>query len=229
MIIKKIGLNNFTSFYGKHVLQLQKGVNVVVGPCGSGKTNLTRAFRFAVFGYVDIPRKRLINFKHMQECLEKKSRNPSCEVKVEVQLKDRESLFQSRFSLIGEKEIRQVSTVDSDVDNLITSESFKHIYLNPLNLEFEEHRDDSMANRITFAVIKHLNLNVEAGIKMAILDGILECLTVDYKEKLLSFIDELAIEQVTIMSSWFPRDLEDHPFRIHNIELDKENCSKIVK
>jgi hypothetical protein len=52
-----------------------------------------------------------------------------------------------------------------------------------------------------FVAFKHLSLNMEAGIKMAILDEILERLSSGYREKLLSTISELVVEQL-IMGNW---------------------------
>jgi len=216
MIVGKIFINNFASFYGKHILQLEEGVNFVAGPGGSGKTNLARAFMFAVLGYSDIPKKCLINIEHSRECSEK-SKNPFCQVEVDIRYKDRDYHVQSSLSLIEEKELIQSTKIDPDIDEIITPQTYKYIYLNPLNLELEN-TDESTATRTIRSVIKHLSLNVKSGIKMAILDGVLESLTVGYTEKLLSLINELGLEQLTIMVKYLdriPRNLDDRSVKIH--------------
>jgi len=196
------------------------------GPGGSGKTNLARAFMFAVLGYSDTPKKNLINYKHCRECSEK-SENPFCLVEVEMRHEDRDYHAQRNLCLIGEKELIESTKIDLDFDKIITSKAWKHIYLNPLSLELEN-TNESTAARITRSVIKYLSLNVKSGVKMAILDDILRCLDEDHREKLLSLISELALEQLIITVRYLdqlPRDLEDRSVKMHYIDFDGENFS----
>lgn len=222
MFLKRINLTNFMSFYGKHELQLQKGLNVILGPCGSGKTNLARALRFALLGNADVPRSKLINSKHKKE-----AESPFCEVEVKIEHKGRGYFIQDSLCLTEEKKVQQVLKVDPEIDGLITSESFKHIYLNPLILgEFEEaDKNYSHETRIIRQIVKHLDLNLKAEIGTAIIDGPDEHLTSDGREKLLSSIDKLAMEQLIVMRSLHTRDLEAYPLKIHRIEYDLENDS----
>lgn len=226
MMIKKIVLSNSASFYGKHVLRLEEGLNFVVGPGGSGKTNLARAFMFAVLGYSDVPKKDLINYKHCRECSEKYE-NPFCLVEVEMRQEDRDYLIQGGLSLNEGKELIQSLKIDSDLDRIVTSETWKLIHLNE-RLVFEEDRNYSHTTRTTPSVIKHLSRNIKSCIKMAILDGILDSLAVGYREKLLSAINELGLEQLTIMVKYLdqlPKDLEDRSVKMHYIDFDRENSS----
>jgi chromosome segregation ATPase len=61
MMIRKIVLTDFVSFYGRQTLRFDKGMNYIIGLGGSGKTNMARALQFALLGYSDLPKKNLIN------------------------------------------------------------------------------------------------------------------------------------------------------------------------
>jgi hypothetical protein len=222
-------MKNFTSFYGEHVLTLQKGVSFIEGHCGTGRTNLARAFRFAVLGSSDVPRRSLIHFRHMRECKESLT-DPFCEAEVEIGHEGKAHNCQSRLSLVG-NEVRQTTVVDSDIDDIITSESFKLIYLDPFKLEIEEeNRLESLGIRTFNATMKHLEMNLEAGIGIAFLDRITEHLTVKYEEKLLKFIDGLALDQVIILGNRLPYYPEDHVFKVYRIEFDLPNyTSKLMQ
>lgn len=228
MIIKRMVVDNFTSFYGKHRIQLDRGLNVILGPAGSGKTNLARAFAFAVLGHTDIflgyrgiPRSRLINSRHGR-----KSKAPLCHVKVEVEHEGKEYVGQNTLSL-DEGKMKQSLIVDSVIDEIITSRTFKHVYLDPIILEEYEERHKNLSHgvRMTQQIIKHLNLNLKAGIRMAILDGPDMHLALDHRGKLLKLILELPMEQVILMRSLFTRELETHPSKIHHVKFDWENDS----
>jgi hypothetical protein len=165
----------------------------------------------------------------MRECKEI-STDPFCEAEVEIVHKGKAHNCQSRLSLVG-NEVRQTTVVDSDIDDIITSESFKLIYLDPFKLEIEEeNRLESLGIRIFNATMKHLEMNLEAGIGIAFLDRITEHLTVKYEEKLLKFIDGLALDQVIILGNRLPYYPEDHVFKVYRIEFDLPNyTSKLMQ
>lgn len=48
--IRKIEIENFLSFKGRHVIEFGKGLNAIIGPCGSGKSNLLRALFYGYLG-----------------------------------------------------------------------------------------------------------------------------------------------------------------------------------
>jgi len=87
MMLKKISLTNFASFYGEHTFQFEAGINFIEGPGASGKTNLAGALGFAVFGRWErhftryrCPRAALVNHVHREE-----SENPFCEVNTDLE------------------------------------------------------------------------------------------------------------------------------------------------
>ena len=119
LLLKRIALSNFTNFHGRHELKLQSGFNLIYGPGGSGKTNLGRAFRFAILGDSDLPLKSLINCTHAQEC-QKTSEDPSCQVEVEILQEKRSYLFKRTRSLLGNGQMQQIGTSDLDLDRFFT-------------------------------------------------------------------------------------------------------------
>ena len=79
MFISKVQINNFKGFYGLHTFQLSKGLNVILGPGGGGKTNLCQAIEFGLFGgiwgppghsyYSGTHLNNLVNIERREECL----------------------------------------------------------------------------------------------------------------------------------------------------------------
>jgi len=209
MILKKIRLNNFMSFYGNHVLQLDKGLNFIVGPGGSGKTNLARAFKFAVLGHINSSRIYRINRNHREE-----SKNPGCLVEVEVEDQGKKYLAHSSLSLVRQK-LKQSSKIDLRIDETITSGDFRRLYIN-VESYAPPHSSD--------ATIKHLRSNSEGGPRMAILDGGITNLAGEPRE-LLDRIEGISMEQVIVMEKYLPKDLVVHQSRIHNIKFNWEKYS----
>jgi hypothetical protein len=206
MLIKKMILNNFMCFYGEHVLELKEGMNLVEGPCGTGKTNLARAFEFAVLGETDVARDRLINYQHRRDCLEKKE-NPSCKVEVELQHNDKAYLVHSEL-VETEKEIKYSSAVPLDISSTLTPEAFRHTYLDELSLEEGDRTVSSAARRI-LGIFYHINLNIKSGVKMVILDGVLGRLSNESREHMFALIKNLGLEQTIIMEKYPPANWKD--------------------
>jgi len=209
MILKKIRLNNFMSFYGNHALQLGKGLNFIVGPGGSGKTNLARAFKFAVLGHINSSRIYRINRKHRED-----SKNPGCLVEVEVEDQGKKYLAHSSLSVVGQK-LKQSSKIDLRIDETITSVDFKRLYI-----DVESYAPQRSAD----VIIKHLRSNSEGGPRMVILDGGITNLVGEPRE-LLDRIEGISMEQVIIMEKYLPKDLVVHQLKIHNIKFNWEKYS----
>ena len=54
MIIKRITINNFQSYYGEQTIEFSKGLNLVIGKGGKGKSKLFNAFYWVLFGKIYI-------------------------------------------------------------------------------------------------------------------------------------------------------------------------------
>jgi DNA sulfur modification protein DndD len=54
MIIKKITVENFQSYHGKQTIEFSKGLNLIIGNGGKGKSKLFNAFYWVLFGKIYI-------------------------------------------------------------------------------------------------------------------------------------------------------------------------------
>ena len=54
MLIKNITIENFQSYYGSQTLEFSKGLNLVIGKGGKGKSKLFNAFYWVLFGKIYI-------------------------------------------------------------------------------------------------------------------------------------------------------------------------------
>lgn len=54
MIIKNITIENFQSYYNSHTLEFSKGLNLIIGNGGKGKSKLFNAFYWVLFGKIYI-------------------------------------------------------------------------------------------------------------------------------------------------------------------------------
>ena len=218
MIIKKISVTNFANFQGKHVFDLQRGLNIIVGPGMSGKTNLVRAFKFAVLGQICRHRNELINIQHRQECLEK-SESPFCRVEIEIKHKSVDYLVQGELSLVRGKKISQSRTSDLEIEQIITSEIFEHLYLHSLSSIFNGGKPTNLstAEYMMQTIIKHLQLKVEPNIKTVILDGIFSHMGSERKKMLMDYIVSSRLEQTIILEKYMCPELEVYPFTLHTL------------
>jgi hypothetical protein len=224
MLIRKIVVDNFMSFHGQHVITFEKGSNFIIGPCGTGITNLARAVKFAILGHSDIPRKHLINYFHRKKCLAK-SENSYCHVSIEIERENISYLAQSHLSLIQNMKIRQSTIVPVQIEKLLTHKTFEHVYLTPTNIGYAEDQESSIATRVTQYLIKNLNLNVKAGIRMAILDRMLSHYTYTQREQMFDLIEEIDMDQFILLESAVLPSLENRATAIRLLTFDKETIS----
>lgn len=201
MIIREIRLNNFMSYYGKHVIRLRKGLNFILGSCGSGRTNLARAFSFAILGFTDVSKSILINLMHVSETLHEDG-NPFCEVEVDFldgtqiyTCKGRLELAQdgSTYVQSGHTPVR--------VAEIFTLENSKLTYLNALSMEIPEDEDASFKTRIEHALLSHLKKNIEAGVRIAFLDRVFDHFTPAEEEILLNYLAKSGMEQLVFLET----------------------------
>lgn len=230
MIIQELRLNNFMSYYGKHVLRLQGGINFIVGSCGSGRTNLARAIQFAVLGSFEFQRKSLINFFHRRECHETGG-YPFCEVEVNLEIDGTEYLCRSRVEIDEKTQIEASSYLSLEVDHIINPESYELIYLSRHSLFDEaerEHHNDRISDGLRDALFRRLNLNIAAGIKTAILDQVFDHFTYEQRKKIRLSLAELPMEQLIIIDNVEPENQERYRCRVYHVEDDMKNKSKII-
>ena len=96
MIIKEIEVKNFKSFYDSNTLIFEKGLNLISGHEGSGKSNLFDAFLWALFCRVSKTRRdedidegdlSIVNDKKKQEVFDAKSDSTiAIEVRIKIEV-----------------------------------------------------------------------------------------------------------------------------------------------
>lgn len=110
MIIKNINIKNFQSYYGETFLEFDKGLNLIIGNGGKGKSKLFNAFYWVLFGKIYITgigwcttnglpassnktmkRHEFINKKALYECQDNNS--VTCSVCIELE-DDNGALYQ---------------------------------------------------------------------------------------------------------------------------------------
>jgi len=228
MIIERILVDNFMSFYGKSELVCGEGLNFVIGPSGSGKSNLWKACVFAIIGRSSgrfDPLSGLINNKHREE-----TSTPSC--RAEVEFTHEGKRLSAACSLkVDAGEVVQSHRVSLDIDNFaIPAWTCLYVDAEMMDQLYQEHKEDwSTGKRWAHLIMKNLQRNAE-NVKSAIIDGAFEYLNPDYPEKILTFADELPMEQLIVMVKTLPGNLQNHPHTIHQIEYDPQNLtSRIVE
>lgn len=200
MIIKNVCLVNWMNFYHEHCFEFKRGFNLVIGSGMSGKTNLTRALKFAFLGQTDVRRSDLINHAHKQESL-KENGNAFCKVEVTVELNGRTYIAKSELFLTSDGVIIQTTSVPSQIDSLMTPKNFMLIYLEPINLYevkcIVEQR--TFSERLIDAMEKRLSENSKKGLKIAIFDNVFGLLPKIKAEEFLKFIKKMSLEQAIFM------------------------------
>ena len=105
MFLKSLDIVNFKSFYGKHSYDFKRGINIVHGECGAGKTNLCKAIEFTLFGDLWGGIEHPVNFMHEQEQREK-DKLPSAEITLEIVVDEEVYLIERSISISDSRSSR---------------------------------------------------------------------------------------------------------------------------
>lgn len=153
MWIKKLVLDNFRSFYGRHDIPFERGINSVLGPNGAGKTTLIKALEYGLFGITEnVTEREIINDRHKDKCL-KKRLTPSASVWVELRHGEKRYIVHREFFSPEGGRIPESLTVNGETvenswihEHLILPEDFElmniiGIKLNTLIKSFRSKRN----------------------------------------------------------------------------------------
>jgi len=213
LIIDKIILNNFKSFFGKNEIILgyssEKFVNLIVGPCGSGKTTIAYALQW-VFKYTDLKRSKLEISLLNKQAIKSLRNHQDAEVSVQIFLSDKNSdlkLMRQRkfvytkqngiishvFDLHTDKEFKENRWIifEKNMPGILTPLSFWNCKDDPWDLienllrllfKFSNVPNEKLKEMISEAVIKSVRdkyQNVEFTIEFEE-DGIFQLKRDDY-------------------------------------------------
>jgi hypothetical protein len=232
MIIRKIVLENFLNFKGKHEFKFQEGLNYVFGADMTGKSNLVNSVQFAVLGLTDrYSTSSLINFEHKQEC--KGKDETYCNVEVIIEHQDRSYSVRRSLSMNGKGERNHYANVPSEIAEIITAENFKYFHIDAPNLPIgdyhfpiEEYPNFSTADRLKTAIIGFLKTNIRLGLRAAFLDGIMACFPKVDARDFMHEICRMGLDQVIIMDK--RHDSDELRQRGMGAFDDDERSSKII-
>lgn len=140
MIIKDIKIRNFRSYYGDNFLSLSKGLTLIIGDNGDGKTTFYEALEWL--------------FDTTSE--NKKESHISEKRKAELDIAEIDEVYVSiKFEHDGEKEIKKSFTFEKSLDGSIKTSDFKFIgYVNE-GAERISVSGDRLLNQCFEAVIRN--------------------------------------------------------------------------
>tara|TARA_B110000003_G_scaffold62251_1_gene62625 strand:+ start:3054 stop:5159 length:2106 start_codon:yes stop_codon:yes gene_type:complete len=138
MIIKSLTLKNFKSYRGENTVKFSKGLNIISGSIGSGKTSLYESFQWLIEDRNDQYTKEefVPNLGILKECTESGS---NFEVSVELHFENKGK----SCSLVKTFEYEIVNNKPS-----IVNEFFKYTYINDLTGETIIEKDSFKVKRI---------------------------------------------------------------------------------
>ena len=165
----ELRVRDFSSYRGFHIFSFDKGFNLALGSCGSGKTNLIRALEFALFGWTrDRSDRSLINYLHREDC-EKREATPGCEVSAVFRCDGRDFTVKRKLLDFGDG-LKKIMIIDSDIIDLISPEGFERM----VNMErdIESLRGLSRGESTPIIMLNALARNFDDGRGMVFLDGV---------------------------------------------------------
>jgi hypothetical protein len=195
MHVEQLSISNYRSFHGEHIYRFQRGINIVSGGPGSGKTSLCSAIEFALFGGVSkdesiINRQRVEEAK--TECLWAGS---------EAQLLFMEDNVEHRadreFSLSDEEEVIEKAYYSKRLSSRLDRNLFREaVYIG----ELPPHASRSSAESVEEYLLALAKRSAAGGLGLMILDDVLGRLPQDNVEKMLSRLIGSGLDQVILLS-----------------------------
>ncbi len=196
--LAELRIRDFTSYRGVYSFLFCRNINFVHGSGGSGKTNLIRALEFALFertrGRSD---RSLINILHRGDC-ERRGATPGCEVSAVFRCEGRELTIKRRL-LDCREGLKQIMVIDSDVVDMVSPEGFERMVI--MERDIEPLGGLSLGESTPIIVLNSLARNIDDGIGIALLDGVLGRLANEAKVELLARLNNFGLEQIIVFES----------------------------
>ena len=204
MFLKSLDIVNFKSFYGKHSFDFKRGVNIIHGNSGVGKTNLGKAMEFALFGDLWGGIEHPVNFVHEHEQREK-DKFPSAEVTLEIVVDEEAYLIERSISISdwpeGERHYESLSYEGRPKKRLTRREYRDCIYVNE-GVRLDEYDGSLSAGQSTAIALRRVVArNLELGFNMILLDNAAGPMKRDDKDNLYTELAKTGLDQLILLES----------------------------
>jgi hypothetical protein len=209
LIIKELSIKNFKSFYGDHVFGFSKGINVIIGGSGIGKTNFCNAIEFALFGAVGFTSNKYTSAKEQYSGLINKRRVEEadserdwigCDVKLLFEDENDEYMLDRSYSPFNDNDAREKVTYSTLAPKISSSEYREYVYVDEDPSRYShEYRSESQGYVSYESLNNIVNKNVSKGFGLLLLDNSLSRFNRNYTEKALSLLDESALDQIILL------------------------------
>lgn len=201
MFLKELKIKDFKSFYGEHNFSFNKGINVITGGCGVGKTNLCKAIEFALFGAIGFASQeynRIINMKRIEEA-DRKCDWIGCEVDLLFEDNYGEYRINRTFSPFMENEVNERLTYSTLSPKINSLEYYEYVYIEDLSNYLEINSAKSLGYSMIECLSNIINQNICNDIGLLLLDAALARFSSDYREKALNLLEESALDQIILL------------------------------
>jgi len=214
MFISNVRVENFKGFYGVHDFHFLKGLNVILGPCGEGKTNLCQAIEYGLFGgiwgppglsfYPGLQISNLVNVRHKGEHPKKYD---FYDTSVEIHIVKGGETYRIERNLMfhGDGEAYEKLHYSTDIKLGFTRNVFHDlIHFNagiPEGLQLDFDASLSAGERMSEYLEKQIERNIEKQIRMVVLDSALDRMAREKKKDFLKNIAYKSLEQIILLES----------------------------
>ena len=209
MYLKELLIKNFKSFHGEHRFSFNKGINIIFGAGGEGKTNLCYAIEFALFGAIGFTSNKytsasmqyssLINKRRVEEAnIEREW--IGCEVKLLFEDENEEYMLDRSFSPFRDNEATEKVTYSTLSPKISSFEYHECVYVNDdLSRDSHEYRDRSRGQVMFENLNKIIDENYSNGFGLLLLDNSLAPFSRNYREKALNLLHESTLDQIILL------------------------------
>ena len=202
MHLKELSINTFKSFYGNHIFSFEKGINVISSGSGTGKTNLCKAIEFALFGVIDLDpheANSIINKRRTEEA-DSELNWIGCNVGLIIEDNAEEYRLDRSFSPFEDNDdVTEKLYYSTRAPKISNSEYHEYVYVDDLTKCLDENSAKSLGQSMLMGLNNIIKQNTGKGFGLLLVDGSLDRLSRNNREKALKVLAESALDQVLLL------------------------------
>jgi AAA15 family ATPase/GTPase len=235
MYLRNLLIDNFKNFNGHHRIHFQKGLNIINGSCGSGKTNLCFALEYLLFGNLHGHISNIINIQHEQAT--ERDRYIHTEIELDLVINEKTCTLSRDFYCydnMGSKSYNENTRYNSPLETKLTRPLYHELICiqeGNLNKKTDNDPSKSVGQRIARLLLETAENNISHNINLMILDDTLPRLDNYTRKTLLHKLLKLPLEQITLLETNTPNDetLQKHNPRTTqlNTRMEKTTLSAV--